>query len=1189
MEYDETSYWKGVLHTTRGYWEMLCIPWHVPLISLSSFLIFSRLLSHFLSNKEGNNNMKEEWEGDEEYRGVIIDHLIHYVNENQIQHLLSQLALPYCLHLIHHITQLIFSSNHNNNNNNNKDNKAKKIENNNNVIIALLSLPLSHQTIKEMAQSVIEFARYHKRSLKFSLRKLLRKLVKKLVEYAINNQLVHLYDQLSTLKSLSILRLGSKSDRSLDHFLSSSLINNSDNNNDNDNNDEEKKENKEEKKDEREKKGELSSSSPLVNFIKENIRERKYKALYLLIDIDVSLLISLIDQHACDMEEITFLILYLHSSSFPHNNNEDSQKEDEEMKGKIKKSCEEFIVRDLLLLNTSSQHRKSSDRFYSQYEKVAKNIAKINAHLPSFLHSLLSIPPDNINNNNDNNDDNNEEKNGKRRGENVFFAGLIEFLFEGMKCYLEENEMKQWPHCNSLSFFFDIFTFLFIFTSTPERQEEGNDNDNDNDNDMNNKVVIDNDMKNEMKKKLRSLYNQLIPILYKFYSISCSYPDHMLQTSYLPDDQRKLYYESKNNSYTPSHELTDQDLFNQITEILINLLTTNANNTYSHIIKADNRFSTSFKESFGVHSYFSYINLISIILSYDESAFPSVYPEVFIDQKDLYLETSIHCLGMTLSDPETLINSLQLMPYISFSSPSQLDSVFYIFKSIIEFAYSSEELLRWSVQGVGLALNLLASINKSFASKQRNGSNNNNNNNNINNNYFKDKSKFFWDSEAGEKLYTIHSAIQSSLLSIKNQLSVGIYHSLMTNIHHFHLHSSSPFSSHQTPSHPHSNNDYNNCHLTHHTIEDDWKFIQKGWLNEEVLNQYVGQSYDLFMMLLHYSVPSSSSSPSLSSSLENYIILKQDLICTLIGAVQYFSEAQLIPMIKLLNNFTDETKKDLFSSQLSIIAICKSFSYLPISTITSQLKEVLQAVPLKLKNSLESIHAPSHVIALKSIIHLLQLKFDPIVNNSFLNDLFQYILKSFNQPKKSIQMLEIIQYHLIIASFLLLENYAKESQISNFTKAILDLFLHKIGSSRKTNPFIKQLLFSGLNNLLISFSLSQTHRNHILNFALENLSSNFLISVNLMATCMYTGELPSSKSSLSPSSPSLPSDVSNLIDKSSPSFTPVMDNIERSKVLLGKLKQGSEFEVQAITQILPNSSLISFPLTRSCLYSWANL
>lgn len=30
-----------------------------------------------------------------------------------------------------------------------------------------------------------------------------------------------------------------------------------------------------------------------------------------------------------------------------------------------------------------------------------------------------------------------------------------------------------------------------------------------------------------------------------------------------------------------------------------------------------------------------------------------------------------------------------------------------------------------------------------------------------------------------------------------------------------------------------------------------------------------------------------------------------------------------------------------------------------------------------------------------------------------------------------------------------------------------------------------------------------------------------------------------------------------------------MDNIERCKVLLGKLKQGSEFEVEAISQILP--------------------
>jgi len=115
-------------------------------------------------------------------------------------------------------------------------------------------------------------------------------------------------------------------------------------------------------------------------------------------------------------------------------------------------------------------------------------------------------------------------------------------------------------------------------------------------------------------------------------------------------------------------------------------------------------------------------------------------------------------------------------------------------------------------------------------------------------------------------------------------------------------------------------------------------------------------------------------------------------------------------------------------------------------------------------------------------------------------------------------------------------------------------------------------IYRGFDRLLISFSLSHTHRKYLDKFAMSKLHKTitdtelFLYSLALLLTCMYTErdgnkqfqqhQLDSQSRNTQPQ-PFIQSDTESAMEA---------DNIERLGVFFAKLQNCSSFEAEAITK-----------------------
>lgn len=215
------------------------------------------------------------------------------------------------------------------------------------------------------------------------------------------------------------------------------------------------------------------------------------------------------------------------------------------------------------------------------------------------------------------------------------------------------------------------------------------------------------------------------------------------------------------------------------------------------------------------------------------------------------------------------------------------------------------------------------------------------------------------------------------------------------------------------------------------------------------------------------------------------------------------------------------------------------------------------------RHALESAHQSARLAALNALLTLIEGNLTRVLL-PLLPYFFKTILAALCEEGGG-QWLGTAreQAHLIGVAFLLIEQYPKESEEQDFTRRALAQMI-KTGEN-SDDKMMLSAIFRGFDRLLISFSLSHTHRKRLAKFAMSKIHSFvgqgdgelFLYSLGLMLTVMYTER---------DSKPSKPHPATSPTDRESRNE---VRNIERVTILFSKLPSSSSFETQAVIKVLP--------------------
>ncbi|KAL6062018.1 hypothetical protein QOT17_012438 [Balamuthia mandrillaris] len=276
-----------------------------------------------------------------------------------------------------------------------------------------------------------------------------------------------------------------------------------------------------------------------------------------------------------------------------------------------------------------------------------------------------------------------------------------------------------------------------------------------------------------------------------------------------------------------------------------------------------------------------------------------------------------------------------------------------------------------------------------------------------------------------------------------------------------------------------------------------------------------------------------------------------------------------------------------------------------------------------LQRALDSKYSALQLSALNGVLFLLEAQHMSSLIMSLSTPLFKYLLKHLSPGTDSDETSTTSttrsnfssvmdgglrkQCHVLAVTFLLLEQYPKETEEQDFTRPALNFILKIASSAYGSIPkILVSLVLRGCSRLLISFSLSQSNRALLTTLASQKLASlgeglrnhsstHFLLALGLLLTSLYTARDPTlpqaanndnafSDHENSGDEKKGPTNSGSAAESSTHvSSTAIMTLgvesihlIETVKILFERMQYGSPFEAETIADIMPRLLLDFF-------------
>uniref|UniRef100_A0A7S4KIS8 Uncharacterized protein n=1 Tax=Paramoeba aestuarina TaxID=180227 RepID=A0A7S4KIS8_9EUKA len=298
-------------------------------------------------------------------------------------------------------------------------------------------------------------------------------------------------------------------------------------------------------------------------------------------------------------------------------------------------------------------------------------------------------------------------------------------------------------------------------------------------------------------------------------------------------------------------------------------------------------------------------------------------------------------------------------------------------------------------------------------------------------------------------------------------------------------------------------------------------------------------------------------------------LIFQEGIRSVLILSDFFDQSRMEWMLAKFVNFVEQeqTKEEGTVNSMLVLGVLKAVSVLSciprhdslVDTIIQQISASAgTGVTGLLRSSLESSQKSIQIATLNGILYLLDASVHKVLTSN-LEFLFKYLLNTLtNQPSLHLPL----TLHALSVAFLLIEKYPKNCEQSDFTRQVVERAII-LGRCSDAPLGVVECVLGGFNRLLMCCVLSQSLRNYILSFGVEKLteekSHQFLLSLNIMVTCFYTGGVTKGVESHILTSKGL----AVLSDKSH------MDDAEKMKILLRKMRKSEPLEAHASCYLLP--------------------
>lgn len=575
-----------------------------------------------------------------------------------------------------------------------------------------------------------------------------------------------------------------------------------------------------------------------------------------------------------------------------------------------------------------------------------------------------------------------------------------------------------------------------------------------------------------------------------------------------------------------------------VTTMLVRLVTPESSD-FTCVTAGDTRASTSFQYCFGKCTFQAMVNLLAVFTK----ATIDVYPEVFVEGSDIFLETPLKVLGMTLSDAEILENASNLLVIVGLNNERQCSRVMDLLKTIVQTAAGSEMLKCCAVRMMTVLNNVL--YNQCVHQHPSNGSTS----------PWKSaqllaspptrtgipsddpsparNAQSFFDSLEGQTLFELQQHVEAALAAMNGPALSTVSDTSGTHLSYnksafYRINTDLCFVNRSAKAFMQfiSGPDY--CKGAQHFRAEK----TASWISKAFLTNLVTETLDLWVEAY--------------STFDVLAFLREAIAQGMAAVTHLLTVPQLEKVATITTRMCDlDTADEISGLHAPLQAHAKALAILRPMDSTPML-----ALCAKVRQMLESPDASAHIAGLKAVSYLLLASGLSLETPALFPFLYDYIVAALDKPSNPIYHLEVVHYHVLQLAFTLMNQPAKNSPLQQFTGTALHLLLG-LGLSTDQSPLVRSALFRGFNGLLVTFTLSHSHRELIRSFALQTLpSSNFLWATGLVLTCMYTGDKE---------------------EEEVPKHSEIvfMDKVERVKIMLAILRNGLSYEAEMVTRVLP--------------------